>query len=66
MGYKYVLHIINYFSQYFTTYLSVTVNTSDVIQALKDLFNQFMQLVTFFLNWGQHFENSVVEKYIKK
>ena len=37
--YKYMLHIMNYFSQYFTTYLSVTVNTSDVIQTLKNLFN---------------------------
>ncbi len=61
-----MLHIMNYFSQYFTTYLSVTVNISDVIQALKNLFNQFMQLATFFLDWNQHFENSIVKKYIKK
>ena len=28
---KYILHIMNYFSQYFMTYLSITVNASDVI-----------------------------------
>ena len=42
------------------------MNASDVIQALKNLFNQFTQPVTFFLNQGQHFENSVVKKYMKK
>ena len=66
VGYKYMLHIINYFSQYFTIYLSVTANASDIIQALKDLFNWFMQLAAFFLNWGQHFENSVVKEYMEK
>ena len=50
VGYKYMLHIMNYFSQYSTIYLSVTVNILDIIQALKNLFNQFMQPATFFLN----------------
>ena len=42
------------------------MNTSDVIQALKNLFNQFIQSAAFFLNWGQHFENSIMKEYIKK
>ena len=54
---KYILHIMNYFSWYSMTYLSVTVNTSDVIWALDDMFSQFTQLKAFFLDQDQHFEN---------
>ena len=49
-GLKYILHLIDYFSRYFMTYLSVTVNASDVIQALNNVFSQFTQLETFFLD----------------
>ena len=65
-GYEYVLHIMDYFSRYSTTYPSVTANAPDVIQALEDLFNRFTQPAAFFLDRGQHFENSVVEEYMEK
>ena len=47
---EYILHIMNYFSQYSMIYLSMTVNTSDVIQALDNIFSQFTQSEAFFLN----------------
>ena len=62
---KYILHIINYFSQYSMIYLSVTVNVSDIIWALDDVFSQFTQSETFFLDWDQYFKNQIVENYIK-
>ena len=49
-GLKYILHLINYFSRYFMTDFSMTVNASDVIQALNNLFSQFTQSEAFFLN----------------
>lgn len=65
-GYKYILHIMNYFSRYSMTYFSATANVSDIIQVLNNVFCQYTWLEAFFLNQDQHFENQVAKEYMEE
>ena len=65
-GHEYILHIMDYFSRYSITYPSMAANALDVIRALEDAFNRFMRPTAFFLDRGQHFENSILGDYLKE
>ena len=63
---KYILHIMNYFSHYSVTYLSQTVNASDIIKTLNNLFHHFSKFNVFYIDRSQHFENQLMKDYFKE
>lgn len=64
--YHYILHIINYFSQFSITFSSTNNIKNETIYALQETFNQYTTSVTIYLDIGMHFNNSEVHTFLKR
>ena len=65
-GNLFILHIMNYFSQFSVTYLSPSSNTVNVTKALSDLIYRFSRPIVIYCDCSQHFENQTLEQFLVK
>ena len=65
-GNLFILHIMNYFSQFSITYLSPSSNTVNVTKALSDLIYRFTRSTVIYCDCSQHFENQILKQFLVK
>ena len=63
---KYILHIINYFSQYFMTYPTLSVNAEDVKICLLNVFHWYVCSSAIYCDREQHFDNQYIKDFLDR
>ena len=63
---KYILHIIDYFSQYFMTYSTLSVNAENVKICLLNVFHWYVCSSTIYCDREQHFDNQYIKNFLNR
>ena len=63
---KYILHIINYFSQYFMIYSTLSVNAENVKICLLNVFHWYVCSSTIYCDREQHFDNQYIKNFLNR
>ena len=63
---KYILHIIDYFSQYFMTYSTLSVNAENVKICLLNVFHWYVCSSTIYCDRKQHFNNQYIKNFLNR
>ena len=63
---KYILHIINYFSQYFMIYSTLSVNAENVKICLLNVFHWYVCSSAIYCNRRQHFDNQYIKSFLNR
>ena len=63
---KYILHIINYFSQYFMIYSTLSANAKNVKICLLNIFHWYVCSSTIYCDREQHFNNQYIKNFLNR
>ena len=63
---KYILHIINYFSQYFMIYSTLSANAKNVKICLLNIFHWYVCSSTIYCDREQHFDNQYIKNFLNE
>ena len=64
-GFKFILHILDYFSRFSITVPTKTANASDVVPALEKTFTLYATSLAMYADSGQHFDNKETKNFLQ-
>lgn len=64
-GFRFILHILDYFSRFSVTVTTKTANASDVVPALEKTFTLYATPLAMYADSGQHFDNKETKNFLQ-